>query len=108
MTGIIYFKSDKARNFLLKNGFVYTLRAHTRKTGVAWLHDGKRLTGVKVKVRFVKKIFWLYREDLVDSLRDFVDKSGFKNLAEWLTEMYRLVGYMPRTIYVYLVTVVKG
>jgi hypothetical protein len=77
---VIWFNNDKARGFLLKQGFVYTLRPKKRREGVEplfWQKFKKRGT---VKVRYIGEI------GLADTLLQYVPYSGFGTLDEWLKE----------------------
>lgn len=104
ITNKIYFKSEKARRFLILCGFVYTLRARRRPEGLARLHNGIQLLDIIVKVRFIKKVSW---SEAKKELKDFVPYSGFKSISEWLNEVIRLNHDIPRFLYLYRVDVVR-
>ncbi len=81
----IYFNVKEAREYLLKNGFVYTLRQE-RSTGKEQVRKSLNkgvlpfeLLGF-ADVSFVKEI-----ENLYD-LKDYVTKSGFRTIDDWIVE----------------------
>ena len=80
----MWFNVEEARSFLLRNGFVYTLRPKPyrlrskRKRGVDVLMYGG--FGVKGKVYF--EFIKVVRD--VEELKPFVKYSGFESLEEWL------------------------
>jgi len=77
---VIWFNVKKARDFLLKNGYVYTLRPKKRREGIDILsYGGFGKKGV-VYVIFVKEI----KNDV--ELREFVKDSGFESVQEWRKE----------------------
>lgn len=75
---VMWFNVKKARDYLLKYGFVYTVRPKMRRVGRDMLsYEGFGKKGM-VYIIFVKKIEWS-RE-----LKDFVLDSGFyDNPYEW-------------------------
>jgi hypothetical protein len=77
---VIWFNVEKARDFLLKNGYVYTLRPKKRREGIEVLmYDGFGKKGY-ANVKFVKEILdW-------DELNRYVYESGFRNVDEWVRE----------------------
>lgn len=80
--GRIAFDVDEARNYLLKNGFVYTLRWQKRASNfeknVRAQNQG--VTFALVSVQFVKEM------DLrnASELEKYAKNSGFESMAEWL------------------------
>ena len=75
---VMWFNVEEARNFLLKNLSVYTLRPKTRREGKEVLsYGGFGKKGV-VYVVFVKEI----NDD--SELEEFVTESGFNSVEEWL------------------------
>ena len=77
------FSSEKAREFLLKNGLVYTYRMKQRKQiGDDWMTDkrgGHKITDILV-----------YPGSFVVSeiqLLGYVNQSGFSSLRDWLNEI---------------------
>lgn len=83
---VMWFNVKEARNFLLNNGFVYTLRSkpyrlRSKKTcGLDILsYNGFGKKGLVYFV-FVKRI----REN--KELKDFVKYSGFNSIEKWLNE----------------------
>ena len=81
----IYFNVEQAREHLLKNGFVYTLRQE-RKAGREQVRKSKNKGWFPFEilgfadVTFVKKI-----ENPYD-LKDYFTQSGFKTIDNWITE----------------------
>lgn len=99
---VIYFKSMKALNHLLKHGIVYTLRHRFRKRICKW-NDFRRVfecpvelvkTSRKSKpiakavVYFVSMVNINYKKDL----EKYVEHSGFESVDEWINEYVRLNG----------------
>lgn len=78
---VISFSNDKARFYLLKHGFVYTLRNHSHKLGKDWLNSGRG--NKKICDVFIKEIKY-------DHINCFVKHSGFESLEEWLEEYLKL------------------
>ncbi len=79
---VIWFNNDKARAYLLKNKFVYTLRPKMRKVGrepLFWKEFKKK--GM-VEVFFIGSIDFMHEIDL----NLFADYSGFSSLEEWKKE----------------------
>ena len=84
---VIIFSSEKARNHLLVNGFVYTARLKKRKQiGRDWMTD--RRTGNKIK-----DVFTTYMgEKTLSNLPPFASDSGFEKVLPWWDEIQRLAG----------------
>ena len=79
----IFFNRPKAREYLMKNGIVYTLRPAERKNGTYRLCYGNYFKSIKLgqgEVEFIKKI-----EDDKE-LEDYVARSGFDTCEEWIKE----------------------
>lgn len=94
------FQSEKARDFLLANGIVYTFRVHRRKhTGKDWMTDKRG--GRKIADIFIEEIGELRPTRLVQ----YVKHSGFHSYAEWITEIVKLnKGVRPNRGWLYKVT----
>ena len=96
---VMIFKSDKARNFLLENGAVFTYRVHRRKkVGNDWITDEYRKP--KIADAFIKEEgqFTPY------GLWIFVEFSGFSSLKEWVEEIKKLnKGKIPAKGWLYKV-----
>ncbi len=81
----IYFNIKEAREYLLKNRIIYTLR-DIRKEGQEQVRKSKNTDWYPYEilgfanVKLVKKI-----ENLYD-LKGYVIKSGFKTVDDWLVE----------------------
>ena len=77
---VIIFDYKEPRDYLEKNGFVYTLRSPKRKhVGKDWYNYHR--CGIKrgdVDITFIREI-----ED-PEELEPFVYNSGFKTLEDWL------------------------
>lgn len=81
---VIWFNVEKAREFLLKNGFVFTLRPKRRREGREMLSYGGFGKKGMVNVKFVD---WFIGEDrLEENLEQYVEFTGFDNVKEWLEE----------------------
>ncbi len=75
---VIWFNVKEAREFLLKNGYVYTLRPKKRKReGREVLMYGSFGKKGLVSVSFINEI----TDD--DQLEQFVSCSGFNSVKEW-------------------------
>ena len=77
----LWMNVEEAREFLLKNGFVYTLRPKVRKVGgieaLMWGKQGKR---GEVIATFLGEI----KQDCYDCLLDFfLYGSGFESVDQW-------------------------
>jgi len=119
---VMIFKSKKALNFLLTHGEVYTLRPKRRKEGRDWITDrrgGKKIANVEVELvafidleknyaetyRYINTIFNCAK----DLLGNYVEKSGFQSVGEWLSEGRRIYkGSLPNQPYLYHVRLVGG
>lgn len=92
----IVFKSDKAFNYLITNGYVYTLRKYIR-TGIKTLkrHRHGKAVG-KVSVEYVGTVdvsegmYVVNIRGATVPLERFVKHSGFDSLEEWIKEFKRL------------------
>jgi hypothetical protein len=84
---VMLFMDEHARNQLLMKGEVVTFRRYAHKEGRDWATDkrrGKKICDVEVKlVGEVEKA-----EDLIP----YVDKSGFKNLWDWVAAIRKFIG----------------
>lgn len=86
---VIWFNNKKAREHLLKYGFVYTLRPFStyskdgvRKTGREPLFWKKKKIRGYVDVTFIKKIDNISDMSLDNNIH-FLDNSGFDSMREW-------------------------
>jgi len=82
----IYFNVKEAREFLLENGFVYTIRKK-RSVGraiavVGSYYNHKPIADVDVIEVTTKPV--LERGEFDSTLSFYVKTSGFKNLSDWL------------------------
>ena len=91
MTSPIYFNVEKARNQLLQEGKVYTIR-YPRQKGITMARHGSyfrfKILG-KVKVTQVMILDLEYR-NLQESkavLEKYVDQSGFQSVDEWVANV---------------------
>ncbi len=96
------FAVEKARRFLLENGFVITFRKNRRKAVNLndWITDhrsGKKIANVK--------IFELCSLGEMYAWSCFYRWSGFDAPEEWLDEIERVNKTMPTSGYLYLVVV---
>jgi len=86
---VMIFSSEPARNFLLKEGRVFSFRSRKRKrTGRDWITD--RRGGKKIADVYIEEPFEIWK---AKQLETFVHASGFENLDAWLKEIYRLGGF---------------
>jgi len=107
------FQSEKAREFLLKNGFVFTFRTKKKEIGPIWINEGRG----KPKIANARIVWELEvdgseidpREDLKTelllklALEPYVSGSGFEDGEEWVNEIRRLNTKLPRSGWIYLV-----
>ena len=85
---VLIFKSKKALDFLLKHGEVITFRLHERKAGKDWITDrrgGKKIADVEVVLLEETKTPHDFNK-----FQQYVDKSGFDSIEEWLSEIIKL------------------
>jgi len=81
---VMWFNVPQARNFLLQNGFVYTLRPKPyrlrskKKRGIDVLMFNRVEKRGEVYFEFIKVV------DDPEELKPLVKYSGFKTLEEWL------------------------
>jgi len=115
---MMLFKSEKALSFLLENGEVYTLRPRRRKEGKDWIKVG-RVKLADIEVRLIGEVFlgwygyfWVRpveNRNTIMPLGQFVQKSGFRTVGEWLEEVKRLNGgKIPDKLFLYYVKLLKG
>ncbi|HDN74285.1 hypothetical protein DRP04_02650 [Archaeoglobales archaeon] len=117
MKSPIYFKSKKALDYLLKNGSVYTIRKSRRKEGLAWVMGENRRKIADAIVEYIGEVvltepdseWWVTKGAYgIAKLEEFVKKSGFSSVEEWLDEVKRLNnGSLPEKMYLYHVTLVS-
>ena len=116
MTTVIHFKSDKALNFLLKNGICYTIRPFRRKEGKAWVRSKGRKVAI-VNVEYVGEViqtlsdekWWVCNDAFaIAKLKKFVKDAGVTSVEEWLNEVKKLNrGKLPENLYLYRVTLLE-
>jgi len=101
------FSVKKAREFLLENGYVYTVRGHLKKQGKGWFTDkrgGKKIGDCWALL--VKTIYdpTFEKYKLRGILANYVMHSGFDSVEEWIEEIKRVNhGKIPDTVYLYYV-----
>ncbi len=78
------FASEKAREFLLKNGDVYSFRVKRHNVGRDWVTD--RRGGKKIADIYIVEV----GQTKPSLLQDFVSRSGFSSLPEWIQEIKKL------------------
>lgn len=99
---VITFASDRAREFLLKNGCVYTFRLARRSgLGKDWMREKR--SGRKMADVYIEEIgeFSPYK------LEPYVKESGFTSLSEWITEIKKLNIILPSKGFLYKVSILK-
>jgi hypothetical protein len=77
---VIWFNVKKAREFLLKFGYVYTLRPKKRREGREPLFYGGFGKKAMAWIIFIKKI------ENDKELEEYVKESGFETVEEWRRE----------------------
>lgn len=117
---VMYFKNETVLNFLLENGVVYTLRKHLRKKG----QDGRTVVDWITPFRGCKKVatalvMWIGVVDLESQkvftvedpepipLENYVDKSGFGCVEDWINTYRAFAGKKSKSAYLYKVVVMK-
>ena len=91
---VIWFNSEKARKFLLENGYVITVRKRRSVFGknevVYW--DDEKKEKIKVGYCFVEYVneSYNYRKYHRSKLGFYVKDSGFETVSEWIEEICRL------------------
>ena len=100
---VIIFKSERARKYLLKNGFVFTIRTKKRKTGKDWMTHKRR--GKKICDVIVELWREIPTEVAFPYLNNYVNRSGYLTVSDWLDEVLKLnnLKELPATIYLYRV-----
>jgi len=86
---VIIFSHPKVREFLMKNGIVYTYRKMHPKTpdgirpqiGKDWATD--RRTGKKIMDVFITPVQIVLNSQSPDLFRKYVGESGFSSFMEW-------------------------
>lgn len=103
MKNVMIFKCDRARNFLLIRGYVFTFRERQRKsTGRGWINDG--WARPKIADVFISEIGGLHWSHL----ELYAPYSGFESFEEWLAAIKELNrGYIPSKGWLYLVQLVR-
>jgi len=118
---VIYFKSEKALEHLLRTGQVYTLRAERRRTGRDWIktsRNGKKVADVvieevkRVEFKTMEEKFSMMKGVLdytdVSEIEPYVQHSGFSSAREWLEEYWKLAGWRAPYAWLYRVILVVG
>ena len=118
---VMYFKSRKALNHLLKHGVVYTLRSEKRsRVGNDWVKTSRR--SEKVSDVFVEEIGLIKLETVaskfsmtarvieytnLSQLEPYVEHSGFGSVEEWVEEYWKLTGWRAPYAWLYKVTLLR-
>lgn len=100
---VMIFQSEKALRFLLEKGYVYTFRVKPHKDGRDWITNkrgGRKIADVVIDC-------WDRVYDLKE-LKFYVDKSGFASYEEWLKEILRLNGFLPKEGWLFRVSLLRG
>lgn len=98
------FKSEKARNFLLKHGIVITFRPKKRKKNIEQTWATPKYRGKKICDIIVRLLCEVKREEIREKLDKYVALSGFKTVDEWIEEIKKLnKGEVPEKGYLYVV-----
>ena len=100
----MYFKSEKARTYLINHGMVYTIRRHRYRVGKDYISLGRGKP--KIADVFIEEVGPMF--DGIDTLKAYVDQSGFKEIGEWLDELFHLhKSDSRRPFYMYRVRLIK-
>ena len=97
---VMIFQLEKARDFLLRNGYVFTFRINrVKKEGNDWMNakrTGKKIADIHVTL--------CGRHITERELEDYVLDSGFSTLGDWHEEIRRLNnGKLPYYGHIYYV-----
>jgi hypothetical protein len=104
MPAPMIFKSEKARNFLLKHGVVVTFRPKKRKKNIEKTWATPKYRGKKFADIIVRFLCEVKREEIREKLDEHVALSGFKTVDEWIEEIKNLNGgEIPKKGYLYIV-----
>ena len=114
----MYFKSKKALEYLLRNGFVYTLRESRRKKlGNDWIKESRK--GNKIADVYIEEIGLIRFETIsekvsmksrvveytdLSQIEPYVQHSGFSSAEEWIEEYWKLAGWRTPFAWLYKVT----
>jgi len=100
---VVIFSNEKARNFLLEKGFVWTVRSDALKLGKNWMTDkrhGFKLADVSIEDRLPLPT--------LSSIGLFVDESGFDSYEDWVEAIKSLNrGKIPEHLWIHKVTLKK-
>ena len=102
--GTMFFKSDKAFSYLMRNGFVYTFRTKRRRLNerVAVRRSKKEKKVATGRIVEIVKI-----NDILE-LKKYVECSGFASFEEWVEEIKKLNGGVPAVGWLHKVELVEG
>jgi len=115
---VLIFKSEKALNFLMEHGYIYTIRTKKR-AGEVWITDrrgGKKIAdGFIVYVGEVNQLlpdndWWVTQGACaLEKLEKFVQHSGFDSIEEWINAVKELHGgELPDRMYLHYVKLIEG
>ena len=85
---VIIFSIKRVREFLLRNGFVYTLRLNRKQFGKDWMTD--RRGGKWICDVWVELVDVLPRDTLGFTLTRYVKWSGYLTEGEWVNDFMRV------------------
>ena len=104
----IRFDSEKARDYLLSHGYVYTLRTwHSPRQVMALaISDGKPIG--RVFISLIDVVPLVKKDQAKEILVKYVNESGFNSVDEWVEEFRRLNrGRKVRAAYLYKVVLTR-
>lgn len=80
----IYFDVEEGREYLLKNGLVYTLRNNPTNFD----RIGIRIDKIDDKFEIIEFVKITFVKEIINNfeLKDYVMQSGFYNVNDWLKE----------------------
>ena len=106
---MIRFNSLRARDFLLRNGYVYTLRYWQREDSFETTAVGGGEPIGRVRVTYVTEVPLTNMDRTREVLGRYVNESGFGSVEEWVGEFRRLNrGRRVRTAHLYRVVLIKA
>jgi hypothetical protein len=100
----MYFKSEKAREYLVNHGMVYTIRRHRYHVGKDYMSLGRGKP--KIADIYIEEVGPMF--DGIDTLKAYVDQSGFETPGDWLSELFSLHrSDSQRPFYMYRVRLIR-
>jgi len=100
---MIWFKVVEARDFLLRNGFVFTIRPNWKREGIHKIRMRKENDDLHGWLWLMKELD-MTTPDIKEQLEPYVEYSGFKSAEDW-------IGHIPKpskTMYLYFMRMIPN